>query len=141
MPVSKAMIPGIESGYVLRDTTKSDAGTREVTMPHEVILKLIPDADADTDRIVNLYPHQLTNYLARELKKAGIKHFRFHDLRHYQASILHAMGVPDKYIMERCGWKTDSVMRNIYQHTMDQKRRQVESDICSYFSDEFKDTI
>ncbi len=137
--VSKAMVPGVNSGYVTRDITKTDAGTREVTMPHEVILKLIPVGESD--RIVNLNPHQITNYFGRELKNAGVTHFRFHDLRHYQASILHAMGVPDKYIMERCGWKTESVMRNVYQHTMNQKRKQVESEICSYFSDEFKDTI
>jgi len=64
--------------------------------------------------------------------------FRFHDLRHYQASILHAMGVPDKYIMERGGWKTDSTLKNIYQHTMDAKRQEVEAEICRQFEEAHK---
>ena len=43
------------------------------------------------------------------------------------------MGVPDKYIMERGGWKTDSTLKNIYQHTMSDKRREVEAEIVRKF--------
>ena len=32
---------------------------------------------------------------------------------------------------------TDSTLKNVYQHTMDDKRKQVESQICDYFSDTF----
>lgn len=137
--ISKAVVPNLDEEYVVKDTTKSEAGTREVTMPDNIICKMTPEEG--TDRIVNINPGVLSLRFRRYVRDAGIQHFRFHDLRHYQASILHAMGVPDKYIMERCGWKTDSVMKNIYQHTMKEKRKQVESEICDYFSDTFGDMI
>lgn len=137
--VSKAVVPNKENLYVTKDTTKSEAGTRDVTFPHEIILKL--RNGCKSGRIVEISPHIITSRFGRFLKKHHIQHFRFHDLRHYQASILHAMGVPDKYIMERCGWKTASTMKNIYQHTMSAKRKQVESEICDYFSKQFGESI
>ena len=114
---------------------KSKAGYRDVTLPDFVIDKLVPREQGS--RIVSLVPTSVTNAFARSLRKAGLPHFRFHDLRHYQASILHAMGVPDKYIMARGGWKTDSTLKNIYQHTMSDKRKQIEDDICQKFAERF----
>lgn len=110
---------------------KSKAGYREITMPAFVIAKLVPREGAQ--RIVDLVPTSVTNFFINAVRRAGLPHFRFHDLRHYQASILHAMGVPDKYIMERGGWKTDSTLKNIYQHTMSDKRREVEAEIVRKF--------
>lgn len=134
--VRKAMVWADTKEWVIKQP-KSKAGYREVTMPSFVIDKLIP-ADG-TQRIVNLVPTTITNRFSKALEKVNLPHFRFHDLRHYQASILHAMGVPDKYIMERGGWKTDSTLKNIYQHTMSDKRKEIEQDIVKRFEEEFGD--
>ena len=130
--VNKAMVWAKSREWVLKPP-KSKAGYREITMPQFVIEKLIPTDGQN--RIVNLVPTTVTNFFRRDLKRAGLPHFRFHDLRHYQASILHAMGVPDKYIMERGGWKTDSTLKNIYQHTMSDKRREIEQEIIRKFEE------
>ena len=42
----------------------------------------------------------------------------FHSLRHYSASYLHAIGIPDAYIMERGGWSTPHVMQKVYRHAL-----------------------
>lgn len=110
---------------------KSKAGYRDVTLPPFVVAKLVPREGAE--RIVDLVPTSVTNFFIKAVKRAGLPRFRFHDLRHYQASILHAMGVPDKYIMERGGWRTDSTLKNIYQHTMSDKRKEVEAEIVARF--------
>lgn len=128
--VNKALVWSKDKEWVVKKP-KSKAGFRNAKMPKFVIDKLKPRDESD--RIVDLVPTSITNYFAEALKEAGIPHFRFHDLRHYQASILHAMGVPDKYIMERGGWKTDSILKNIYQHTMSEKRKEVEKNICDFF--------
>lgn len=130
--VNKALVWNDDHEWVIKPP-KSKAGYRDVTMPDFVIRQLVP-AEGQS-RIVNLVPTTVTNFFSNALKRAGMPHFRFHDLRHYQASILHAMGVPDKYIMERGGWKTDSTLKNIYQHTMSDKRKEIEDEICKRFED------
>lgn len=133
--VTKAKVPDQNNHYVVKNKTKSAAGTRVITLPDKVI-SVIRDLGRD-EYLFDMTPNSLSIRFSRALRAAGIPHFRFHDLRHYQASILHAMGVPDKYIMERGGWKTDSTLKNVYQHTMDDKRKEVENQICDYFSDSF----
>lgn len=53
----------------------------------------------EVGHITNLNPHSLTIMFQRVLQRNNINHFRFHDLRHYSASVRHALGVPDAYIM------------------------------------------
>ena len=127
--VNKAIVLGADKQWTLKQP-KSKAGYRDIKMPGFVIERLKP---ASNGRIVNIMPVTITDYFADARRKFNLPHFRFHDLRHYQASILHAMGVPDKYIMERGGWSTDSTLKNIYQHTMSDKRKQVEEDIVQRF--------
>lgn len=134
--VNKAMVPDKENNYIIKHTTKSEAGTRLVTMPSEVIGKLLQDNPKE--RIISLMPSSVTHRFRTVVRQCGFDAFRFHDLRHYQASILHAMGVPDQYIMARGGWKTDSTLKAVYRHQMDEKRKEVEKDICDYFSDKFQ---
>ena len=135
--VTKAMVWSDSREWILKQP-KSKAGYREIKMPQFVIDRLIPKKGEH--RIVALVPTTITNFFARELSRAGLPHFRFHDLRHYQASILHAMGVPDKYIMERGGWKTDSTLKNIYQHTMSDRRSQIEDEIIERFEQSHRDS-
>ena len=46
---------------------------------------------------------------------------------------MHAIGVPDAYIMERGGWGSDAVLKNVYRHTIDDKRSQMTNKTNSYF--------
>ena len=65
--------------------------------------------------------------------RLGLK-CRFHDLRHYYASVLHAIGVPDQYIMEQGGWKSDFMLKAVYRNTLDDMRAQNNARINSFFS-------
>lgn len=57
----------------------------------------------------------------------------FHDLRHVNASVMALLQIPDKYAMERGGWKTDSTMKGTYTHTFSKARKDVDQIIDSYF--------
>lgn len=52
------------------------------------------------------------------LCRAGIPHYTFHALRHFSISYMHALGVPDIYIMQRSGHATSNVLRSVYTHTL-----------------------
>lgn len=126
--VNKAMVRDKDKKWVLK-VPKTYAGYRKVEMPPFIIQQLTPEPDG---RIVGLLPSGITNDFVALRNRLGLK-MRFHDMRHYQASILHAIGVPDKYIMERGGWKTDSTLKNIYQHTMSDKSKEFSEKANSYF--------
>ena len=63
-------------------------------------------------------PGYITQHFPLILQKNGMRKIRFHDLRHYSASIMHAIGVPDQYILQRGGWSTDGVMKTVYRNAI-----------------------
>ena len=63
-----------------------------------------------------------------------MRYFRFHDLRHYSTSIMHAIGVPDVYIMQRGGWSSDMTLKSIYRGAMDDFSRKFTDITNEHFS-------
>ena len=68
------------------------------------------------------------------LKKNGLPHMSFHDLRHVNASVMAMLNVPDKYAMKRGGWKTDKIMKGTYMQTYRAERIAVDHKIDDYFN-------
>ncbi len=112
--VNSSRVLGLNNDYVNKDTTKNESSDRYVVLP-EFVTNTLPSSG----KVVLLEPNVITERHKRYLEQLGIHHFRFHDLRHYSASIMHAIGIPDQYIMARGGWKSDAVLKNIYRGTMD----------------------
>lgn len=124
----------VEREMVVREQTKTYSSTRQLKVP-EYILSLIEQSkeDNDSEYVVTLSGAAIYSRLKRLLKKHDLPHIRFHDLRHLNASVMVELGVPDKYAMERGGWSTDSTLRNVYQHTFDEKRKEIDNQINEYF--------
>ena len=76
----------------------------------------------------------ITKMFKKEMVRAGLPVCRFHDLRHYGASIMHAIGVPDVYIIERGGWSSDHVMKAIYRDSIDAEKRKQTAAINEHFA-------
>ena len=68
-------------------------------------------------------------------KRYGLPRYRFHDLRHVQASVMLALGVPDKYAMERMGHASTNMLKTVYQHTMKSKSEEVADIVDTFFSE------
>ena len=84
-------------------------------------------------RIVPLSPDSIKKRFINTIKLLDIPHFLFHDLRHYVASILHAIGIPDQYIIERGGWSTDNVMKTIYRGAINEESKKMNHKINEHF--------
>ena len=127
--VSKAMVQDAAGNWVIKQP-KTSAGYRFVPLPPQIIAKL----RASGDPPCSLNPEQITKGLHRVLKANGLPLFRFHDLRHYYASTLHALGVPDKYIMLYGGWESEAVLHGVYEHTLAEKRKTTQEIVVEHFS-------
>lgn len=127
--VNKSMVLTPENTWVKKQP-KTYAGYRQIDYPDFVIDRL----SGITGRIVKCTPAQLTNRFRTAVEYTDIPRFRFHDLRHYSASIMHAMGIPDVYIMQRGGWTTDNVLKTVYRHTLNDKEQEMNDKANTYFS-------
>ena len=45
-----------------------------------------------------------------------------------------ALGIPDKYAMEIMGHATNNMLKTVYQHTMEDKQKEVARNINMYFN-------
>ena len=63
-----------------------------------------------------ILPNAVSESFGKLLKAHGLRHIRFHDLRHSCASLLLKQGVPMKQIQEWLGHSDISTTANIYSH-------------------------
>ena len=71
-----------------------------------------------TDEIGKLLsPNYLSRTFGKLLKQNGLRHIRYHDLRHTCASLLLKNGIPMKAIQEWLGNSTFEVTLRVYVHS------------------------
>lgn len=109
---------------------KTYAGDRYIEFADFIVEKW----EGMSGSITTLNPNKITDRFRKILKDAELLHFRFHDLRHYSASIQHALGIPDSYIMQRGGWGNDGVLKSVYRHAMDSKTAEMNDKANKHFA-------
>ena len=57
------------------------------------------------------------------LKRAGLPHIRFHDLRHTAATLLLVQGIHPKIVSEMLGHSTVSMTLDTYSHVLPDMQR------------------
>lgn len=114
---------------------KNDYRNRRHRIP-PYIKQLIENVDGDI--LVPFKSWELSHKWAQLLKKNGLPHMTFHDLRHVNASVMALLRIPDKYAQERGGWKSDKVMKKVYQQTFSEERERVDNVIDRYFEDKMQ---
>lgn len=129
--VHSDMVLNKDNVWIHKEMPKTADSVRRVTLPDEV-MELLGEGEPD-EYIVKCSPAAVSDAFGRLRKKVGLN-CRFHDLRHYAASILHAIGVPDQYIMERGGWSTDGTLKAVYRNTLSDKSLEYQGKANDYFS-------
>ena len=112
LTINKALVQNDKKQWVVKKTKTVDS-TRTIVIP-DYVANLLRTNGFYTDN-----PETLYFALRRVQKRLGIPLFSLHKLRHFFASYMHDLGYSDKQIQEFGGWKTDEVMKKVYQHAME----------------------
>jgi integrase len=128
----KTALVQAENGYEEKGT-KSYAGYRILKLPLK-ILSLIQAQPKLNDYIIQSHRNHIYKTFVKLCKINGLERFRFHDLRHANASIMLKLNVPDKYAMSRLGHATNTTLKNIYQHTMTEEEQTINNRLETYFN-------
>lgn len=108
--------------WVHRSKPKTPESDRVVQIPKE-IFDLIETTDPE-EYIVDIVPGTITGNFTELRKRTGIN-MSFHTTRHYYASLMAYLGVPDFATAEMGGWKhVDKTMKEIYQGVSEERKRQ-----------------
>ena len=82
--------------------------------------------------VFTITPGSWSNLYAKVIREKKLPKVRFHDLRHYHASILYKNNVPDLYAAERLGhdvW----VLKKIYQHLGLEEKKELDDKVKGLF--------
>lgn len=126
--INKSMVQTDDGTWVIKPVPKNDSSNRIVEFP-EFVIAAFPKEGA----LVSSTPTAISHRFARTIKKLKLPHIRFHDLRHYSASVMHAIGIPDVYIMQRGGWSSDHTLKAIYRGSMDDYARKFTDQTNEHF--------
>ena len=128
--IKQAIVQG-EDGPVVKGT-KTYSGDRVLRIP-PYIQEVIGRQPKTDEYLIHMSGQAIYKAFSRLCEQIGVRHFRFHDLRHANASVMLALGIPDKYAMQRMGHATNNMLKTVYQHTMKSKREEVDDTIDNYF--------
>ena len=128
--VSKAKVKDQHGQWVIK-TTKTTESKRVLEFPDWVMKEL----KGIKGELIKCTPNALMHQYHKAAKAVGVPEIRFHDLRHYSASIMHAMNVPDVYIKQRGGWSSDYVMKRVYIDAMEAERKKQTTKIMAHFEE------
>lgn len=131
--IHSAIVKDSNKKWIHKKYTKNKQSTRQVIYSKEVI-DLIGQG---TGLVFDCTPDYLTSSFCNLRDRLGLR-CRFHDLRHYTVSIMHAIGIPDQYIQQRSGHKTDKVMKEIYRNPLKSQSNTYVKQINEYFSIHFE---
>lgn len=109
-------------------TPKTRSGKRSIQIP-QTLLELLKQTKEDRkakecDYIIcqkDGTPYKSDSFslkFRRFLKSNGLKHIRFHDLRHINATIMLTSGISPKVAQERLGHANYQITMDIYSHVL-----------------------
>lgn len=136
--ICKDVVKDKDGSWVTKPTPKTSTSNRIVELPRFVTDSILDSEFVSRGTIIKGTPDQISNRFRRAVRFSGAEfHFRFHDLRHYYVSISHALGIPDAYIMEMGGWRTDRTMKRVYRSTLADRSRIEREKLTAHFNSEF----
>lgn len=128
LTIDKAKVQNENNEWVIKKT-KTESSTRTIILPDYLVELINEKGFYEND------PHSLYNALTRIQKKLGIPHFSLHKMRHFCMSYLHDLGYSDKQIQEIGGYRSNTVLNQVYKHAMNmpEVKEKVSNDFSRIF--------
>lgn len=121
--------------WLYKNSPKEKDSIRFAPLPSEII-ELLGEGDPDEFVVKYAIPNSVSNRFNTLRHKLGITGIRFHDLRHYYASIGTVLGVPDTYLANFGGWAQGSnVLKTTYQNRIVPIQEGYAKRMTDHFSD------
>ena len=95
---------------------KDLSGLKKLADDHGICIFVVHHTRKERDSSNIFNPRSVTANFSKLLEQNGLRHIRFHDLRHSCASLLLANDVPLKQIQEWLGHSDIGTTANIYSH-------------------------
>lgn len=125
--IKKSKVMDENKNWVVK-SPKTKSGYRRLRLP-TLVKSAVQNHTTKDGFLIHFSPNALTE----RYHKIGVNLCipgRFHDLRHYKASVMAALDVPTKYAQEIMGHATPDMLNRVYQHTM-RKMRDAVGDILA----------
>ena len=129
LSITKAKVKNSDNEWVIKPIPKTTASQREIYIDDN-LAKMF----REKGYVFKYSPDRLVKHLHSLCKRLNIPLFRFHDLRAYYASMAHALGIPDAYIMANGGWSSPNIMNRVYKRAFADKQAEVNNQIAQHLA-------
>lgn len=129
LTVDKALVLD-EDGMHVEKEPKTQAGSRILVIPNALYDELKRRRQL-RPMLVGISPNVLTTRYLRLADTLNVPR-RFHNLRHYHASVMLREGVPEKYIVADMGHSSFDMVKRVYGHVMQEKKSAIHSAMDSH---------
>lgn len=133
--INQAAVLDSNNNLVLKKT-KSTAGTRTVPICDVLLAELQQQPHID-NHLIHINVNNITCSFQNACVKSSIPKYRLHDLRHYYASTLLALNIPDKYAMKLMGHATNGTLKYVYQHVKEEQETAFEQSLMTHLNQNF----
>lgn len=128
--IDKAMVRDKYNEWIIKKPKKKSS-KRVIGIEPEVIEELQKNRSGFRN-IVNINPDQVTNRFCHMRDKLELHEIRFHNLRHYKASVLLCLGIPLEVARRILGHRTDNMIKRVYGHLVSGVKTEVEERISGH---------
>lgn len=136
LSIHSAKVYGDENRYIEK-ATKTTAGKRTIYL-FTPVLELLKRSEKREGYVCEITPSMITDQFSALLKRHGIRHCRFHDLRHYCVSVMLALNMPKKYIADYVGHENEQMIDRVYGHIMHEAKENFIKAVNGYFVEQMQ---
>lgn len=130
--IKEARVRG-ENNEVVSKSTKTATSTRTIKI-NMYVINVLKNTPRDGEYVTKLSGDTIYNRFTRALKLLEIKHYRFHDLRHYVCSSMLALNIPKNYIAAYLGHGSERMVETVYGHIMKDKKNEFDKRLEEHFA-------